>query len=74
MMETDFSQRCTVKNESTVTSCNKGSLTEHNEKFFTVRVVQLWNRLPKEAKESPSLEIFRAQLDTALSNPALTLK
>ena len=30
--------------------------------FFTARVVQHWSRLPKEAVEFPSLEIFRIPL------------
>ena len=35
---------------------------------FTVRVVRWWNRLPREAVDAPSLEVFRARLDGALSN------
>ncbi|KGL75327.1 hypothetical protein N309_02685, partial [Tinamus guttatus] len=34
--------------------------------FFTVRVTEHWNRLPREAVESPSLEIFQAHLDATL--------
>ncbi|KFV88847.1 hypothetical protein N308_13785, partial [Struthio camelus australis] len=36
--------------------------------FFTVRVTEHWNRLPREAVESPSLEIFKTRLDAILGN------
>jgi len=38
------------------------------KKFFTVRVVKHWNRLPREVLEAPSLETFKARLNGALSN------
>jgi len=38
------------------------------KKFFTVRAVRQRNRLPREAVAAPSLAVFKASLDGALSN------
>ncbi|GAB0193187.1 hypothetical protein GRJ2_001784000 [Grus japonensis] len=38
------------------------------KKFFTVRVVRQWHRLPREVVDAPSLEVFKARLDEALGN------
>ncbi|KFQ83870.1 hypothetical protein N337_02653, partial [Phoenicopterus ruber ruber] len=38
------------------------------KKFFTMRVVKHWNRLPSEAVDAPSLETFKVRLDGALGN------
>jgi len=38
------------------------------KKFFTMKVVKHWNKLPREAVAAPSLEVFKARLDGALSN------
>ena len=33
-----------------------------------MRVVRYWNRFPREVVGAPSLEVFKARLDGALSN------
>ncbi|KFO81399.1 hypothetical protein N303_01609, partial [Cuculus canorus] len=36
--------------------------------FFTMRVVKHWHRLPREAVDAPSLEVFKTRLDGALGS------
>jgi len=38
------------------------------KKFFAMKVVRPWLRLPREAMAAPSLAVFKARLDGALSN------
>jgi len=38
------------------------------KKFFTLRVMRHWHRLPREAVDAPSLAVLKARLDGALSN------
>ena len=33
-------------------------------KFFPVRVLRPWHRVPREAVAAPSLAVFKARLDT----------
>ena len=40
-------------------------------KFFTVRVVRHWDRLPRDLVDVPLLRMFKAILDGALSNTVL---
>jgi len=38
------------------------------KKFFTVRMVKHWPRLPREAVDAPSQAVFKARLNGALSS------
>ena len=38
------------------------------KKFFTMRMVRLSNRLTAEVVDAPSLEMYKARLDGALSS------
>ena len=42
--------------------------TNMQKNFFTVRVMEHWNRQPREVAESHSMEIFKTCLDAYLGN------
>ncbi|KAJ7424802.1 hypothetical protein WISP_26497 [Willisornis vidua] len=46
----------------------KNSNLDIRKKFFTVKMVRLQYRLPREGGNAQSLDIFKARLDGALSN------
>ncbi|KFV06394.1 hypothetical protein N340_13197, partial [Tauraco erythrolophus] len=41
---------------------------DRGKKFSTMRVVRHWHKLPREAVDAPSLEVFKARMDEALGN------
>ncbi|KFV41223.1 hypothetical protein N341_09521, partial [Tyto alba] len=45
-----------------------GFKLDMRKKFFTMKVVKHWNRLPGEVVDAPSLQTFKVRLDRALSN------
>jgi len=46
----------------------KSQFLHHTGQHFTMRVVMHWHSLPREALDAPSLAVFKARLDGALSN------
>jgi len=64
-----FTRVCSDRTSGNGSKVKKGRFRLNiGKKFFTMRVVRTWPRLPREAVAAPSLAGFKARLDGALSN------
>jgi len=64
-----FTRMCSDRTRGNGCKLREGRFTlDIGKKFFTIRVVRHWHRLPRAAVAAPSLEVFKARLDGALNN------
>jgi len=64
-----FSRACCDRTRGNVFKIKEGIFRlDKRNKFFMMRMVKHWSRLPREVIDVPSLETFKARLEGALSN------
>ena len=64
-----FARPCSDRTRGSGFRLKEGSFRlDRRRTFVTMWVVRHWNRLPREAVDVPSLEVFKVRLDRALSN------
>jgi len=67
--ENIFSRACCDRTRSDGFKLREGRFRlDIKKKFFKMRVVKYWHRLPREVVEAPSLETFKVRLDGAVSS------
>ena len=70
--ENIFSRACCNRTRNNGFKLREGRFRlDIRKKFITTRVVRCWNQLPRDVVGAPSLEVFKARLDGALSNLAV---
>ena len=64
-----FTRVCSDRTRGNSSKLKEGRFRlDVRKKFFTMKVVKHWNRLPREAVNAPFLEVFKARLHGALRN------
>jgi len=67
--EGHFTRVCSDRTRGNGSKLKEGRFRlDIRKKFFTMNVVKHWPRLSREAVAAPSLAVFKARLDGALSN------